>query len=260
LLTALSVGGALAGYLGFAPSPSVRKAERGNHVAARLGGSAAPGPVELVAGTEVAPNAMRNDLIEPNSRPDEWSERYPPVPIPPAGSPVSYGHQVVGNRDYNFVLDSGRYHVVGDRGLTGNVLVRGKVTLYVPFGSSLGFGGDQKITIVPGATLKLYVGCETASWTGNAGIDNQNISNPLTRDIASLHFQYFGLPTNKSLNLAGKADFCGVIYAPSADLSLGPGGEAAAGEQVRPEDLRRARAGRPNSHPPATLPQPTPEV
>ena len=37
-------------------------------------------------------------------------------------------------------------------------------------------------------------------------------------------FYYYGLPTNISVSISGNSAFTGVIYAPSAALSLGGGG------------------------------------
>jgi len=149
---------------------------------------------------------------------------FPPVGVPSTTSSVSYGNVNVGGTNYNFVLNGGRYEVIGSQGLTGNVLVQGNAILYVPYGSSLSFSGSDKITIAPGASLKLFVGCATASWSGNAAIVNQNLSIPATHDVGALHFQYYGLPTNTQLNMTGNAAFTGVIYAPSANLKLGGGG------------------------------------
>ena len=150
---------------------------------------------------------------------------FPPVPVPSTSTSVSYGNWTVGTNSYNFVVGNGSYQVVGSKGLTGNVLVQGNAVLYVPAGSSLGFSGTERIVIAPGATLRLYVGCQTATWIDQAGIDNQNVSNPITHDVGALHFQYFGLPTNEYISMVGNADFTGVIYAPNAQLKLGGSGK-----------------------------------
>jgi hypothetical protein len=149
---------------------------------------------------------------------------FPPVTPPSTTSSVTYGNYNVAGTNYNFVLGSGSFEVIGTKGLTGNVLVKGNAILYVPYGSSLSFSGNEKIVIAPGGTLKLYVGCTSASWSGDAGIDNQNLTDPATKDIGSTHFQYYGLPTNTELIMSGNTDFNGVIYAPAANLQLGGGG------------------------------------
>ena len=150
---------------------------------------------------------------------------FPPVAIPSTTSSVSYGNWLVGTNTYNFVLGNGRYEVIGSMGLTGNVLVRGNAVLYVPYGTPLCFSGSQTIVIAPGATLRLFVGSQTATWTGQAGIDNQNVSNPVTHDVGALHYQYYGLPTNEYLYMQGNADLTGVVYAPDTNLYLGGSGK-----------------------------------
>jgi hypothetical protein len=72
--------------------------------------------------------------------------------------------------------------------------------------------GQASITIAPGASLELYVAGAKTSITAvnNAG----NCAN----------FSYYGLPTNKLIDLSGNDVFLGTLYAPSADLTLGGGG------------------------------------
>jgi len=47
------------------------------------------------------------------------------------------------------------------------------------------------------------------------------VSNPSGQ---AKNFQYFGLPSNKTINFSGNATFAGVIYAPQADLTMSGGG------------------------------------
>jgi hypothetical protein len=91
--------------------------------------------------------------------------------------------------------------------------VLGNSVLYVT--GNVGVSGGAYIEISPGVTLGLYVGGASASFGGN-GI--------LNRAGNAMNFQYYGLPSNATLNLTGSGEFIGVIYAPSANLSVSGGG------------------------------------
>jgi hypothetical protein len=210
---------------GLVNSLSVGNADIMGHISTGPGGSIAIGPGGVVGSADWVQSGTHNGQIEEDWSSDDMNVDFTDVDIPSTTSSVTYGTTRVGTNVFNFVLGTGSYEVIGPQGLKGNMLVQGEATLYVPYGSTLSFSGEEKITIRPGASLKLYVGCASASWTGQAGIDNQNVSNPVTHDIGALHFQYFGLPTNKSINMSGNAEFTGVIYAPSANLALGGSGQ-----------------------------------
>jgi hypothetical protein len=194
------------------------------HVSTGPGGTIAIGPQGVAGSKPWVQSGTHMGQIEPNWSADDMNVDFPPVPIPTTVSDVASATTTINGTNYNFVLGSSSYKVIGSAGLSGNVLVQGNALLYVPFGSSISFSGQDQIVIAPGATLKLVVGCAIASWTGNAAIVNQNVSNPATHDIGALHFQYYGLPTNTELRMMGNASITGVIYAPSAALTLGGGG------------------------------------
>ncbi|TAK99899.1 MAG: hypothetical protein EPO07_10460 [Verrucomicrobia bacterium] len=79
-------------------------------------------------------------------------------------------------------------------------------------------GSTDTIRISAGSRLKLYMYGNTFKVAGNGVInDGKNAS----------AFYYFGLPTNKSVQFNGNADFTGAIYAPNADFTLGGGGSTA---------------------------------
>jgi hypothetical protein len=116
----------------------------------------------------------------------------------------------VSGTNYNYVLGGGNYKLSG---FSGTVRVTGHAVLYVT--DSVSFSGKGFIMIDPGASLKLYVGATSAS-IGGQGILNANAD--------ALSFQYYGLPSNTRLSMTGNASFTGIIYAPSADFTLGGGG------------------------------------
>ncbi len=209
---------------GLIDSLNMGNADIMGHVSTGPGGSIAIGDNGVAGSKPWVQSGTHAGLIEPEWSTDDMNVEFPPVAVPTTSGSVSYGNWLVGTNAYNFVLGNGSYQVIGSRGLTGSVLVQGRALLYVPQGSSLNFGSADRIVIAPGASLTLVVGCATATWSGQAAIINQNVSNPVTHDVAALHFQYYGLPTNTQINMTGNGSIIGVIYAPSANLKLGGAG------------------------------------
>ena len=121
------------------------------------------------------------------------------------------GPKKVGKVNYSFYMDqSGNYKLPT---LSGTVYVAGDVTLLVT--DSVNIGSGDSIYLAPGATLKLYVSAPSTT-IGGSGIVNN--------DGYAKSFQYFGLPTNTSIDYKGNSGFTGVINAPQADLKIGGGG------------------------------------
>lgn len=89
----------------------------------------------------------------------------------------------------------------------------GKVQLYVT--GNIDLGGQSSITVSPTSAgslqVEIYVGGTTINLDGNGVINS-------TSKAADMLI--FGLPTVTSVSINGTADFKGVIYAPSAALSL----------------------------------------
>ena len=111
---------------------------------------------------------------------------------------------------YNYILDSQNYKLTS---IGGKVLVKGNAILYVT--DSVQFTGNDSILILPGASLKMYVGASTARISGNGVINNGG---------NATNFYYFGLTNNTDLDFGGNAAFTGVIYAPQADFHLAGSG------------------------------------
>jgi hypothetical protein len=88
------------------------------------------------------------------------------------------------------------------------MLVRGDAVLYLT--GDFSTSGQAQIVVVPGGSLKLYMG-------GNLSISGNGILN-LTQDATK--FAVYGLPSNTSISISGNAAFTGTIYAPNASLSL----------------------------------------
>ncbi len=114
---------------------------------------------------------------------------------------------------YAYVTDTGNYQV-NSFSMSGQseYLVRGDTVLYIV--GSFSMAGQAQITILPGASLKIYVG-GSASLAGN-GVMNLN------QDATK--YSLYGLPTCTSISLSGNAAFTGTIYAPSAALALNGSG------------------------------------
>lgn len=118
------------------------------------------------------------------------------------------------SQHFAYVLDSGNYEsssvsVSGD----SQILVKGDAVWYVPGGFSM--TGNASLRILPGASLQLYVGGTEGRLAGN-GVNNM--------DGDALSFEYFGLPSNTTVTLAGNGEFIGTVYAPNATLKGAGGG------------------------------------
>ena len=93
----------------------------------------------------------------------------------------------------------------------------GNVRLYVTGDFEL---SGTAVVIEPGATLKLYVGTSDPSVSTKAELAQVNIGT--TGKAAT--FQYYGLPSNKTLSWSGNDFFIGTVYAPQAVFTMGGGG------------------------------------
>lgn len=113
------------------------------------------------------------------------------------------------------LLTGGNYYVAGDYSLGNNseMIVTDHTTLYVT--GNFTMNANAVITIRSGASLRLYVGGASTTF------GQVNTTGPTT----AAAFQYFGLPSNTSVTVAGgNALFVGVIYAPNAEFSSTGGG------------------------------------
>ena len=118
----------------------------------------------------------------------------------------------IGKVKYTYLIDqSGNFKLDGT--LSGKILVKGDVTLWVT--GAVNIGSGEFIEVAPGASLKLYVsGASTV--IGGQGVVNDT--------GYAKNFQYYGLPTNTSIDYKGNSAFTGTVNAPQADVKLGGGG------------------------------------
>src|SRR2546423_2369607 len=127
-----------------------------------------------------------------------WGSDDVNIPIEDVQEPFTSGYAtpiggLVGITPYTYILDGRISQKYKLSSLSGKVYVTGgEVTLWVT--DLVKFGGADSIYIAPGATLKLYVSAPEATFSGNTIVN--------TAGTAS-NFQYYGLPSNKSLTFVG---------------------------------------------------------
>jgi hypothetical protein len=152
--------------------------------------------------------------IEPGHALQDAATAAPDVSLPSGVSWLapSSGKYKVNGFNYKYSLNNAAAWKISS--LSGSIYVSSPgVVLYVD--STLSIGSGEQIFLAPGASLTLYVGAPDANIGGN-GVVNQG--------GRAKDFVYYGLPSNKSLGLSANAAFTGSINAPSADFTLGGGG------------------------------------
>lgn len=150
--------------------------------------------------------------IEPGWYKNDFNADFPDVGVPytsayslPAGTNSSGTNTIV--------LSPNTQYITSSLTLQNNnaIYVAGtNATLYVT--GNLTMSGGAVINIAPGASLTVYVGGSSATFTT---VNTTGTANT---------FQYYGLPSNTSLTWNGNAFYRGTIYAPEATFSLGGGG------------------------------------
>ena len=174
------------------------------------------GTVDVTSGGTVGDSAWVTAAtpgVKPGWQSNDANLDIPDVQLPDfSGGYSTPGAVTIGKVKYTYYLPiDGNYKL--DTTLGGKVLVTGNATLWVTGDVNIGTG--DYIQIAPGASLKLYVSGASAV-IGGQGIVNS--------DGYARGFQYYGLPTNTSIDYKGNSSFTGTINAPEADLKLGGGG------------------------------------
>jgi hypothetical protein len=143
---------------------------------------------------------------------------FDPVTSPsPIGLPPMAGFY--GGTNYTYLLSgTGTHYAMSSLSMSGNgsnnrMMVSGDVTLYVS--GNVSISGNAGIIVAPNSRLRLYVAGSSASFGGSGVVNNAG---------NATNFGYYGLPSNTSVSFSGNAAFVGTVYAPSAHLSLGGGG------------------------------------
>jgi len=154
--------------------------------------------------------------IKPGWAANDMNVIFPEVSSPPGAIwiPKAKDNQRVDGVLYDYVFNtSGDYIIPGG----GNIYVgtNAQVRLLV-VGNFKMSGNDDRITIAPSnASLKLFMMGSVFKLSG-LGVVNQS--------GFATNFMYFGLPSNKSVDISGNAELVGLIYAPNADIFLRGGG------------------------------------
>ena len=98
---------------------------------------------------------------------------------------------------------------------TRPMIINGDVTLWVT--ANFIVNGSGYVYISPGSSLKLYVGVADPTANSTTSISGQGVVNGTG---LAVNFSYYGLPSNKTLNYSGSADFIGTVNAPQAHFTL----------------------------------------
>jgi hypothetical protein len=171
---------------------------------ANIKGSVATGPGGTIS---VGPNGYITGTVTHDMNVD-----FPDVVAPFTSAP---GLQP-GAGGYTYTLPPGDT-MVGSLSMSGsqNILVTGpgKSRLYIT--GDLSITGNAFIKLATNATLEIYMGGNSAKIAGNG------IANPTGKATA---VAYYGLPSNRQLDLSGNAEYTGTVYAPSADFTASGGG------------------------------------
>lgn len=145
---------------------------------------------------------------------------------PPGGTNYTYSYNVyeygyntsttnatTSSDSYDYILGTDDYSA-SSVSMSGQdkILVTGNARLYISNGFSM--AGQSEIVIAPGGSLTVYT-------AGNVQLAGNGVMN-YTQN--ALNYQVIGLPSCTSIRMTGNAAFTGVIYAPSAHLHLGGGG------------------------------------
>jgi hypothetical protein len=153
--------------------------------------------------------------IEPGYSANDVNLQFPDAALPTgvswAGAPSG---GTIDGVTYNQIYTGGHYAV---NTLPDKIYIATNANVTIHIKNNVSMGGGDMITIAPqNASLKLYMGGSTFKAAGTAALNNLSEK--------AENFQYYGLPSNTSIQLGGNAAFVGTIYAPQADFSLGGGG------------------------------------
>jgi hypothetical protein len=189
---------------------------------ARIKGQVKTGPNGTIA---IGPNGSVGDRvwveggntgIKPGYSGDDMNVRFEDAYLP-EGSwlPVAANNVTIDGKKYDYAFFSPGDYVVPTFSTLYVGTNAGMVRVHITGDVNLG-GNSEEIRIAPiGAQLKLYMSGTTFAIKGNGVVNESGLAS---------NFYYFGLPSNTSVAFGGNGNFVGAIYAPSADFSLGGGG------------------------------------
>ena len=192
---------------GLIDSLSVGNADVMGRVATGPGGSIAIGSNGTVGDKGWVTSGQTG--IQPGRSSADMNVSFPDVEAPFTTGAIPAGGRVDGV-NYNYILEDGDWVISS---LSGKVLVRGDARLYVS--SSFSITGQGGIWLDESASLQLYSAAAQVTIGGNGVVNEGRLAK---------NFQYFGLPSNTEVKVAGNGFFAGTLYAPNAHLHLAGGG------------------------------------
>ncbi len=203
--------GDIATNSGIINSISVGNADIWGHASTGPGGSLSIGSNGAVGSKAWVTGG--NSGVQPGWFKDDMNVSFPDV-VQPFTSGFTPGSGSVTGTNYTYLLTNGNY-LMSSMSMSGQnkMYVSGDAVLVIT--GNMSMSGQSKIILATNASLKIYVKGASASLGGNGVANNTGKAEK---------FAFLGLPTNTSLSLGGNAAFNGVIYAPSADFTLGGGG------------------------------------
>jgi len=181
------------------------------HVSTGPGGNAKIGPNGSVG--DKAWHAAGKKGLEPGFFTDDMNVSFPDVTLPAGGTWYAPAAGTLSGTSYTYLLTGGNYQMSSLSMSASKVMyISGNSVLYVTGDISL--KGNSAIQIAAGASLTIYA-------AGDVDIGGNGVAN-LSGNAANFYLK--GLPSATSVKMSGNAAFTGVIYAPSAALTLGGGG------------------------------------
>jgi hypothetical protein len=182
---------------------------------AHVYGKAITGP----GGTVVLTGGSVGDLSQTHGIESGWTDnnmnvQFQPNSPPPPDPNYLTPYTIVSGLSNITYLDSGTYKLSTFNSATKYrpMVVAGNAILLVTGDFTVTGNGPNAgyVYIMPGASLKLYVG-GTASISGGGVVNATGLP---------ANFGYYGLTSNTVLTYSGAADFVGSINAPQADVNL----------------------------------------
>lgn len=121
----------------------------------------------------------------------------------------------VGGTNYAYVLGAGSYATAGKFTLSGGgtAIITGKAVLYVP--GDFTMSGSSYLWILPGASLKIYVGGKFTV-SGGGIVNGTSVAADLT---------VLGLNSCTSCTYSGDSSFIGTINTPNAVVTVSGGSD-----------------------------------
>ena len=181
---------------------------------ANIWGRVATGPNGTVAvgsNGKVGDVAWQNSSstgIKPGYATDDMNVEFPDVIMPPGSGgwlPPP-----------NYELTTGDYTIPSGL-LSGKITIKSNATVRLRIDGGVRFNGQDGLVIQPGANLKLYLNCASATFTGQ-GIVNATGT--------PKQCQIYGTTALKDLEIGGNAELTCVVYAPYAAVTMHGGGSS----------------------------------